>query len=92
VAYLFNEKDRLIPSENTLTVVKGFVGAYPRAFFAVQNHQLEDLVDRVVSLQEEEDYFELKTQYAIRRTIPDFWAFSDELIRLYSQSNRGGTA
>ncbi len=43
-AQIFKEAQRRIPQEDYLTVVKGFIGAYPNAFFQVQDQDLDDFV------------------------------------------------
>jgi hypothetical protein len=82
VAHLF--KEELLPAENTLTVVPGFLGAYPNAIFSVKAADLPALATAVGSMASENDYRKLADRYAIRRTNPRFWATSDELIDAYA--------
>lgn len=88
VAHLFNEKERLVPFENTLTVTEFVVGAYPNAFFDLDEKQLSDFVTGVESLDSEDDYNALKSQFGVRRTDPQFWSFSDAIHALYFQRER----
>ena len=81
VAHLFSEQ--LLPAENTLTVVPGFLGAYPNAIFSVKAADLPALANAIGSMASEDDYRKLADRYAVRRTNPRFWATSDELIDAY---------
>jgi hypothetical protein len=82
VAHLF--KEELLPAENTLTVVPGFLGAYPNAIFSVKAAELPALANAIGSMASEGDYRRLADRYGIRRTHPRFWATSDELIDAYA--------
>ena len=82
VAHMF--KEELLPAENTLTVVPGFLGAYPNAIFSVKGADLPALANAIGSLASEDDYRKLADRYAVRRTNPRFWATSDELIDAYA--------
>ena len=82
VAHMF--KEELLPAENTLTVVPGFLGAYPNAIFSVKAADLPALANAIGSMASEDDYRKLADRYAVRRTNPRFWATSDELIDAYA--------
>jgi hypothetical protein len=77
VASMFGEQKRRLPEEDTLTVVPGFLGSYPNAFFKVKQEDLPGFVDAVVRLAAEEDFAGFMGRYGIRRTDPGFWAHSD---------------
>jgi hypothetical protein len=77
VASMFHEKDRRLPAEDTLTVVPGFLGSYPNAFFKVPQAGLHQFVDAVSNLAAESNYAQLMNDYGIRRSDPGFWAHSD---------------
>lgn len=85
VSSLFNEKSNRNPAADDTTIVNGLLGSYPDAFWRVQESELPKLVAQVQQLKTEADYLKLIQQYAIRRSSPDFWAFSDELNRLFMQ-------
>jgi hypothetical protein len=76
----------LVPAENTLTVVPGFIGAYPNAMYRVQDNELPALEAAVRGLASEADYRALAGRFAIRRTADGFWAASDALHGAYRQS------
>ena len=79
VAQLFGEPSRRRPGEDRLTVVRGFVGAYPNVLFRVQRKQLPAFVREVAALATEQGYSTLRARYSIRRTHPEFWAHSDRI-------------
>jgi hypothetical protein len=78
-------KEELLPAENTLTVVLGFLGASPNAIFSVKAADLPVLVNAIGSLASEDDYRKLADRYAVRRTNARFWATSDELMDAYAR-------
>ncbi len=82
VATMFNEKARRVPEEDTLTVVPGFLGAYPNAFFKLKPGDLPAFTDAVAHLASEADYAALMSRWGVRRTDPAFWSHSD---LIYSQ-------
>jgi hypothetical protein len=84
VAHMFMEAQALLPAENTLTVVPGFIGAYPNAIFRAERGELPALAKDIGDMASEADYRKLADRYAIRRTNPRFWAASDELIDAYA--------
>ena len=77
VASLFGEQKRRLPAEDTLTVVPGFLGAYPNALFKVKEHDLGKFVTAIAGLASESDYAALMSNFGVRRSNPDFWAHSD---------------
>jgi hypothetical protein len=83
VAHLAREKSELLPDENTLTVVPGFIGAYPNAIYRSSVAELPVLRTALAGLASEADYRKLADQFALRRTNPQFWATSDALHDAY---------
>lgn len=80
---LFREEQRRVAEEDSITLARGIIGAYPNAFMLVDERQLADFVERVQGLSSEEDYQALRNMYGIRRTDPDFWHISDEIHAYY---------
>ena len=80
---LFNEKKNRLPGEDSMTVLPGFIGAYPNAFFVVDEQDNKDFVDRLSNLKTESDYAAVVDQYGIRRTNKKFWAHSDNFLAGY---------
>ena len=83
VTELTREAERLLPDEDTFTVMTGFVGAYPNAFFAVDAAQLPEFAAALSRLASASDYEALATRFGIRRTDERFWAHSDALTDAY---------
>ena len=83
---LFGEDKRRLPAEDDLTVAIGIIGAYPNSFMRVEEQQMNDFIARVQKLDSEEDYRVLRDIYGVRRSSPDFWAFSDKVHQLYRQT------
>lgn len=85
IASPFGEKDRRVPEEDTLTVVSGFIGTYPNAFYVVPRARLAELVTQIAALRSEADYAALQLGFGVRRTDADFWATNDRLVEIYRQ-------
>lgn len=83
LASLFGEDKRHLPAEDNLTVARGIVGSYPNSFLRVENNSLETFVTQFQAMRSEADYRALRDTYGIRRSNPDFWAFSDHVHKLY---------
>jgi hypothetical protein len=85
ISQLLDNAERRRPAEDNLTVVPGIIGAYPNAFFRTTTASLGTFVDQVAGMQGEAGYIALLNDFGVRRTSPDFWAFSDALQRDYVQ-------
>jgi hypothetical protein len=85
VAHLLRESDALLPGENTLSVVPGFIGAYPNAILRASPAQLPALAAAIAGLASEADYAAFADRFVIRRTSPDFWAASDAMLDAYAK-------
>jgi hypothetical protein len=85
VSTLLKEKSALRPDENTLTVVPGFIGAYPNAIFRTTVAELPALTASIATLSAEADYRALADRFVVRRTSPAFWAASDALAEAYKR-------
>ncbi len=86
ISQMFKEDARRLPDEDTLTVVPGFLGAYPNAFYRVTANRLPWFVKSVGNLQSEADYAQLSSSFALRRTDKRFWPHSDDLIENYRKT------
>ncbi len=86
IAQLFNEEDRLLPNEDTLTVSNGFIGSYPNMFFQVHEQELGKFVTAITELADEADYTRLAERWGVRRTDPAFWRVSDSLVEHYRET------
>jgi len=85
VSHLVKETAELRPDENTLTVVPGFIGAYPNAIYRAAVDELPALAAAIGKLRSEADYAALADRFVIRRTSPAFWPASDAMTDAYAQ-------
>jgi hypothetical protein len=79
VAFMFGEGSRLVPADDTLTVVRGQQGSYPNFFFVVNASELTAFVDRLLAAKSDADFERVVEHYGVRRTDPRFWETSDWL-------------
>ena len=87
VSHLFFEQQRRLPEEDNLTIVRGFLGAYPNALYHVAEAELPDFVNAVENLGSEEDYHALVSHFGVSRSDPDFWKHSDALRIAYHKES-----
>ena len=79
ISHLFTEALARRPEEDTLTIMPGFVGAYPNAFYRLRQEEIPQLAETIARLKTERDYSQLAQRFAIRRTRADFWAHLDQI-------------
>ena len=86
ISSLLNEDGQRDYEEDTVTIVPGFIGDYPSAIWYLNNpQQMTAFAEQLPLMQEEADYRALKSQFAIRRTHPQFWQYSDILHQVARQ-------
>lgn len=86
ISSLLNEEGQRAYSEDTVTIVPGFIGDYPEAIWYFHNQQqVTEFAKQMPLLKAEEDYRALKAEFAIRRTHPQFWQYSDILHQVAKQ-------
>lgn len=86
ISSLLNEDGQRAYEEDTVTIVPGFIGDYPSAIWYLNNpQQMMAFAEQLPRMQEEADYRALKSQFAIRRTHPQFWQYSDILHQVARQ-------
>jgi Fatty acid cis/trans isomerase (CTI) len=86
IASMFNEADRRLPLEDSLTLLNGVVGAYPNVFLQVAPAEISTLVASIQQLRTEGDYAHLLDRFGMRRTDARFWSVSDEVHDAYRRS------
>lgn len=84
---VFKEYNNRLPDKDTLSVIPGFIGAYPNAFYVVDESELGDFVNTISSLEAETDYRYFLDTYGIRRTDQKFWQKSDAIHFAFRKSN-----
>ncbi len=85
ISSVFRENSNRLPQEDDLSVMNGFIGSYPNAFYVVMESEIEEFVDAIRGLSSEEDYDAMLDRFSERRTSPDFWQHSDNLHRAYRE-------
>lgn len=78
IAQLFKESKRRLPAEDALTIVPGFLGAYPNYFLVVNEKEMPHFAEAVANLESGADYEHLITRWGVQRTDPWFWQVSDK--------------
>lgn len=76
---LFREDKRRLPKEDRLSVVPGFLGAYPNAMYLVKQAELAAFVDAVAALDSPAAYRALRARFGVLRASARFWPHSDQL-------------
>jgi len=82
IALLFGEDKRRLPEEDTVTVVKGFLGAYPNRFFQVREKDMPAFAEEVVNIDSLDQYLQFQARYAVQRNDSSFWPLSDKFHRM----------
>ena len=85
VAHLVGEQKRLIPEEETLSVLQGVVGTYPNVFYQMKTTDLETFTTLLSKLNSQQDYAALVARYGIRRSNQGFWPLADSVHAHYLQ-------
>lgn len=80
ISSLLNEEGQRAYAEDTVTIVPGFIGDYPEAIWYLHNEQqVAAFASGLAKATDEVAYRDLKSEFAIRRTHPQFWQYSDIL-------------
>lgn len=82
IAQLFKEEKRRLPEEDSLTVARGFLGAYPNYFLMVNEKEIGDLARRIAQIKTPADYDAILERWGVHRTDPWFWRVSDKFHRM----------
>jgi len=85
VAVLLFDRQRRRPQFDTLTVVPGFIGAYPNAFWRVQEEKVPQLVQALAALEGPDSYRSFQKRYAVARNADNFWRQSDWMHSTYRE-------
>jgi len=79
VAFVFDEDERRLPDDDTVTVVRGHFGSYPNFFFVVDLADVEAFADELRGIASDADLAALTGRFGIRRSDPRFWQTADWL-------------
>jgi len=70
-------KDSRIREEDSIDIIKGFVGAYPNFFLQVNIKDFTKFIEQYQKVDSREAYSVLIDNYGVRRSNPSFWKISD---------------
>ena len=73
VAFMFGEKFRYQPEEDTLSVMEYPLSSYINFQFTVEESELEHFVKMLLNMDSDEDQAALSQRWGVQRTAPDFW-------------------
>jgi hypothetical protein len=85
IAQMWGEDKRRLYDEDKLTIVSGFIGAYPNQFFQVTEGEIERFSRDIGAMKTAADYAILLERYGVARNAPWFWRISDKMHRLQAQ-------
>ncbi|ENM5895174.1 fatty acid cis/trans isomerase [Vibrio mimicus] len=85
ISSLFDEHNNRDPKNDDLTLVRGVVGSYPSAYLRLKESQIPEIYQHLAGMKSEEDYVSLLDRFAVRRSSPEFWSFSDKVHQWYRQ-------
>jgi hypothetical protein len=86
ISSLFAEERNRDFANDSLTFVRGVIGSYPAAYFSLKEDEINNFVSSLKTMSSEKDYIKLLDNYAVRRTSPDFWSFSDKVHSFYQRT------
>ncbi len=82
IGQLLDEKERRLPAEDSLSIVRGFIGAYPNYFFQVSESQIGLFARDIANMKTKGDYEALLEHYGVHRNAPWFWRISDKFHQM----------
>jgi hypothetical protein len=74
---MFKEDRRRVFADDTLTVVKGYVGSYPNAFTRIPIDQMAPTLDRYLQIKDDIGYYHFAKKFSVQRNCPCFWEEAD---------------
>jgi hypothetical protein len=84
---LVPDEEILRPEDDSVNVVKGFVGSYANAIFNVPISRVKEFSNDILKLKNKETLTEFYKKYLVSRHNPNFWNYYDKMI---SQAKRDG--
>jgi hypothetical protein len=79
VAFMFGEDERLVPGDDTLTVVRGHFGSDPNFFFEVRAEEIDTFADALLAVASADELERFAARFGVRRSDPRFWEMADWL-------------
>jgi len=77
VAFMFGEDKRLVPADDTLSILPGYFGSYPNFAFEVPESEIEAFHGSLTAVTDAAGLEAMAARWGIRRASPRFWEFFD---------------
>ena len=77
IAWVFAEKLRELPEDDSLTISSTVLGSHPNQFFYVDFTELEDFVNAITKINTKDEYMKFFKKYGVTRMDPDIWKLYD---------------
>jgi len=86
ISHLLSEEDSLVPSQDSLSLVPGVLGAYPNAIYYVDESEINNFAQSLANISSEVDYHSFTDKYAVGPQDDNFWFVSDSLHDYFAKS------
>jgi hypothetical protein len=87
ISTLLREERTRQPELDSAEIFKGFIGSYPQTLFSIPSSKVTEFVNQFMLVTDEASYEALLSNFAVRRTNPDFWVVSDKIHALHKKDN-----
>ena len=87
VSFMFNEENRLNPSQDELDFIAGFIGSYPNLFLVVDYNDLPDFFDMMHNYDGSQIYINKLLKYGVYRGDENFWKIYDWFQKRFLEDN-----
>lgn len=87
ISWILGESLRLAPTEDTLTIAKGFHVFYPNYFFVVEENKLAEFVAKTKKISNVYDYKQFEQTYGVSRLSKNFWPWYDLLYVKFKEND-----
>lgn len=77
IAWIFAEKLRQLPEEDSLTISSTVLGSHPNQFFYVDSTKLNEFIDSILKIKSKDEYAAFLNKYGVSRMNPDIWKLYD---------------
>ena len=85
ISTLLKEKKTRVPELDKAEVFKGLLSSYPQVIFKINKQQQQNFVTRLQQVNSPALYEQFLSDFAVRRTDPNFWKISDLLHQTQQQ-------
>lgn len=63
--------------DDTLTVVKGYAGSYPNAFYRIPLEKMTAAIEDYLQIKDKIAYYHYAKKHSVQRNSPEFWSEAD---------------